>query len=272
MNPNPNPNPNPDPNPDPNYLQEREWLTTVRALLNELRTRCAEVQAALKELDEVQGEAGWRPASDTMGVKTEWKVSRSRSVTLTVSLSVTLSVTLTLTPTWKVAEDSSLWIRMEGELTGASLVHAAAVAYEVDLWPRWVPLCPQAEVRPRARYNPLPCDNPSQCYNPSPCYRPLTTLPTPNHATDPSRAAPRWQCLARQKPSPCYGPVACHPPPWGLSPGARLASADGASHVAAVRPAHDEARRAAALVARRQPYGAAGGGYHYSTPITRCWY
>ena len=54
--------------------QEREWLTTVRALLNELRTRCAEVQTALKELDEVQGEAGWRPASDTMGVKTEWKV------------------------------------------------------------------------------------------------------------------------------------------------------------------------------------------------------
>ena len=106
---------------------------------------------------------------------------------------------------------------MEGELTGASLVHAAAVAYEVDLWPRWVPLCPQAEVRPRARYNPLPCDNPSQCYNPSPCYRPLTTLPTPNHATDPSRAAPRWQCLARQKPSPCYGPVACHPPPPGAS-------------------------------------------------------
>lgn len=55
--------------------QEREWLTTVRALLNELRTRCAEAQTALKELDEVQGASGWRPASDTMGVKTEWKVA-----------------------------------------------------------------------------------------------------------------------------------------------------------------------------------------------------
>ena len=67
LNPNPNPNPNSNPNPNPNPNQ-------VRALLNELRMRCAEVQTALKELDEVQGEAGWRPASDTMGVKTEWKV------------------------------------------------------------------------------------------------------------------------------------------------------------------------------------------------------
>ena len=47
----------------------------MRALLNELRTRCAEVHTALKELDELPGEAGWRPASDTMGVKTEWKVA-----------------------------------------------------------------------------------------------------------------------------------------------------------------------------------------------------
>ena len=46
----------------------------------------------------------------------------------------------------QVADDGSLWIKMDGELTGASLVHAAAVAYEVDLWPRWVPLCSQAEV------------------------------------------------------------------------------------------------------------------------------
>ena len=45
-----------------------------------------------------------------------------------------------------MAEDGSLWIKMDGELTGASLVHAAAVAYEVDLWPRWVPLCSQAEL------------------------------------------------------------------------------------------------------------------------------
>jgi len=100
--------------------QERSWLTTVRALLNELRVRCQEVQTALKELDEVSGATGWRPASDTMGIKTEWKQSAS-------------------------ADDNSLWIKMEGELTGASLVHAAAVAYEVELWPRWVPLCSCAE-------------------------------------------------------------------------------------------------------------------------------
>ena len=100
--------------------QERSWLTTVRALLNELRMRCQEVQTALKELDEVSGATGWRPASDTMGIKTEWKQSAS-------------------------ADDNSLWIKMEGELTGASLVHAAAVAYEVELWPRWVPLCSSAE-------------------------------------------------------------------------------------------------------------------------------
>ena len=54
-----------------------------------------------------------------------------------------------------MAEDGSLWIKMEGELTGASLVHAAAVAYEVDLWPKWVPLCSQAEVQPLTMLPPL---------------------------------------------------------------------------------------------------------------------
>jgi len=34
-------------------------------------------------------------------------------------------------------------------------VHAAAVAYEVDLWPKWVPLCSQAEVQPLTMLPPL---------------------------------------------------------------------------------------------------------------------
>ena len=36
------------------------------------------LQMALKELDAVDGAMGWRPASDTMGIKTEWRVAEDR--------------------------------------------------------------------------------------------------------------------------------------------------------------------------------------------------
>jgi len=36
-------------------------------------------------------------------------------------------------------------VRMEGELTGAALLHAASVAHEAELWPKWVPFCGGAE-------------------------------------------------------------------------------------------------------------------------------
>ena len=47
---------------------------------------------------------------------------------------------------WNAAADGSLWIRMTGELEDADLAHVVAVAYEVELWPRWVPLCAGAEL------------------------------------------------------------------------------------------------------------------------------
>lgn len=46
---------------------------------------------------------------------------------------------------WRPAEDGSLWVRMEGELGGTNLLHAAAIAHEADLWPKWLPLCGGAE-------------------------------------------------------------------------------------------------------------------------------
>ena len=36
-------------------------------------------------------------------------------------------------------------VRMDGELSGAQLVHAASIAHEADLWPKWVPFCTAAE-------------------------------------------------------------------------------------------------------------------------------
>ena len=96
---------------------EREWLTTVRSLLNELRDITGEVGEALKEFAE-QGTLGWKSAGESMGVTTEWRHD----------------------------EDGSLWVRMEGELTGAYLMHAASVAHEADLWPKWVPFCSAAEM------------------------------------------------------------------------------------------------------------------------------
>lgn len=97
--------------------EERRWLTTVRALLAQLRSRSAEVGAALKEFDETRA-ASWRPVSSQGGVRTEWRPG----------------------------DDGSLWVRMDGELTEAELTHAVAVSYEADLWPRWAPLCSGAEV------------------------------------------------------------------------------------------------------------------------------
>ncbi len=101
--------------------QERAWLTTARALLNELRSRAAEVQTALRELEdnEALGTAGWRPAGEAAGVRAEWKADTA---------------------------DGSLWLKVDGEITGAPLLRAAAAAREASLWTRWLPLCSVAEV------------------------------------------------------------------------------------------------------------------------------
>ena len=95
---------------------EREWLTTVRALLNELRTLSAEVQDALREFGDWR-RAGWKAAGESGGLRTEWRAG----------------------------DDASLWVRIEGELSGAELPHTAAVAHETELWPRWLPFCTAAE-------------------------------------------------------------------------------------------------------------------------------
>ena len=94
---------------------EREWLTTVRLLLNELRAITSEVSEALREFSE-QRDLGWRPAGDSLGVRTEWRPG----------------------------EDGSLWVRMHGEMTAAALLHGASVAHEAELWPKWVPFCSHA--------------------------------------------------------------------------------------------------------------------------------
>jgi hypothetical protein len=101
----------------PRDEQEREWLTTVRSLLTELRASASEVQEALREFDE-QGRLGWKSAGESMGVRTEWRYDD---------------------------KDESLWIRMDGEVSGARLLHAAAVAHESELWPRWMPFCTAGE-------------------------------------------------------------------------------------------------------------------------------
>ena len=92
----------------------------VRGLLNELRETTTEVQSAIREVSEL-GTRGWRAASETMGIRTEWRPD----------------------------EDGSLWVRMDGELRGPQLMHAAAVAHEADLWPRWAPFCGGGEVLQR---------------------------------------------------------------------------------------------------------------------------
>ncbi len=97
--------------------EERAWVTLVRSLLTELRGATTEVADALREFDEM-GSTGWKPAQESEALTTEWRAD----------------------------DDGSLWIRMDGELTGAELSHAVGVAYEADLWPRWVPLCSAAEV------------------------------------------------------------------------------------------------------------------------------
>ena len=97
---------------------EREWLSTVRSLLHELRERSLEVQEALREFQDNEGSLGWRSAGESMGAKTEWREDE---------------------------EDGSLWVRMAGDVSGAKLLHAAAVAHEAELWPRWVPFCTAGE-------------------------------------------------------------------------------------------------------------------------------
>ena len=65
---------------------EREWLTTVRAILHGLRARTGEAAAALREFDEDEDATGWRTAQESTGVRTDWRP----------------------------ASDGSLWLRMTG--------------------------------------------------------------------------------------------------------------------------------------------------------------
>jgi hypothetical protein len=96
---------------------EQEWLKNMRTMLNMILVSTTEVQIALRELDEL-GSGGWRPASEALGLRTQWRPD----------------------------EDGSLWVRIDGELSGASLLHASAVAHEAELWPKWMPFCGAAEV------------------------------------------------------------------------------------------------------------------------------
>ena len=99
----------------------RGWLTTARAPLNEAAISRRRVQTALRELEdnEALGTAGWRPAGEAAGVRAEWKSDTA---------------------------DGSLWLKVDGEITGAPLLRAAAAAREASLWTRWLPLCSVAEV------------------------------------------------------------------------------------------------------------------------------
>ena len=47
---------------------EREWLTTVRSILNDLRAQTSEVASAIVEFDE-QGRLGWKSAGEAMGFR-----------------------------------------------------------------------------------------------------------------------------------------------------------------------------------------------------------
>ena len=96
---------------------EQEWLKNMRTMLNMILGSTTEVQTALRELDEL-GSGGWRPASEALGLRTQWRPD----------------------------DDGSLWVRIDGELSGASLLHASAVAHEAELWPKWMPFCGAAEV------------------------------------------------------------------------------------------------------------------------------
>ena len=89
----------------------------MRTMLNMILGSTTEVQTALRELDEL-GSGGWRPASEALGLRTQWRPD----------------------------DDGSLWVRIDGELSGASLLHASAVAHEAELWPKWMPFCGAAEV------------------------------------------------------------------------------------------------------------------------------
>jgi len=64
--------------------------------------------------------SGWRLAGESSGVRTDWRPAD--------------------------ANDGSFWFRIDGEMKGAQLKHAIAVAYETDAWPKWLPLCTAAEV------------------------------------------------------------------------------------------------------------------------------
>jgi len=97
--------------------QEKAWLATISSHLGAIRQRAAEVLTALHEFRE-NSTVGWRRGYSSDGILTEWSA----------------------------AQDGSLWIRMTGELEGAELAHVVAVAYEVELWPTWVPLCAGAEL------------------------------------------------------------------------------------------------------------------------------
>ena len=97
--------------------QEAAWLATISSHLAAIRQRAAEVLTALHEFRE-NSTVGWRRGYSSDGLLTEWSA----------------------------AEDGSLWIRMTGELEDAELAHVVAVAYEVELWPTWVPLCAGAEL------------------------------------------------------------------------------------------------------------------------------
>lgn len=93
------------------YISLMQVVTAKYTLLRLVRARssapsttraCVLSQVALKEFDEASS-VGWRAGQESPGLRTEWRP----------------------------AEDGSVWVRMEGALSGTDLTHAVAVAHEV---------------------------------------------------------------------------------------------------------------------------------------------
>ena len=100
-------------------------------MLNELRSRAAEVSTALREFKESGdgGGGGWKLASEAAGVRTEWRPA-DEGAAFWIRWAVGGGERLLACGRASPSADSLSPGRLGGELRGASLTHPLRVAHE----------------------------------------------------------------------------------------------------------------------------------------------
>ena len=101
-------------------------------MLNELRSRAAEVSTALREFKESGdgGGGGWKLASEAAGVRTEWRPA-DEGAAFWIRWAVGGEAIPRMRPRFAASKTPSPG-RLGGELRGASLTHPLRVVHEAE--------------------------------------------------------------------------------------------------------------------------------------------